>query len=308
MFLPIGDTPQPPRGWVPWVTWLLIAVNVLIYAVLTLPLSFKLADPYDPLLPALIERVGAHGAGLLTGWDLFVERWAYIPARGSLVTLFVAMFLHANFAHLAGNMLFLGIFGDNVEHRLGRLGFLATYLGTGAFATLAYTAVSPDPGTPMLGASGAISGALGAYFLMFPQNKVRVLVWLIWLDVWLVPAPIVLGAYVILDNLLPFLLDRTAGGVAYGAHLGGFFGGLVVAWVAERWLHRGRPEEAPADPEAARYLARADWLARHGQTGAAFQYYLAVLQRTDDPVLVAGARRGLRELPLDPRLRDRLGL
>src|SRR5262245_57124154 len=135
MFLPIGDTPQPPRSWVPWVTWLLITVNVLIFLVLTVPLSLRVADPNDALLAQLMHRVGARAPWDLTQWDLFVERWGYVPGRPSAATLLAAMFLHANFAHIIGNMLFLGIFGDNVEHRLGRPAYLATYLGTGALAS-----------------------------------------------------------------------------------------------------------------------------------------------------------------------------
>src|SRR5262249_13607748 len=147
--------------------------------------------------------------------------------------------------------------------------------------------VATDAASPMIGASGAIAGILGCYFVMFPQNKVRVLVWLLWFTIWLVPAPIVLGIFVVVDNLIPFLLDRTAGGVAYGAHLGGFLGGMIAAVIAERWLHRSSPVAAPGESDAARYLARAEHLERVGQYSAAFQYYLAVLQRTEDPVLVA---------------------
>jgi hypothetical protein len=134
-------------------------------------------------------------------------------------------------------MLFLWIFGDNVEHRLGRGRFLAAYLGTGVAATLFHTLFASQSLLPLLGASGAISGVLGFYFLWFPRNRIRLLVWFwFFVRVFHVPARWVLGFYVIVDNVLPFLasVGTTAGGVAYGAHLGGFLGGLGVGWAIDR--------------------------------------------------------------------------
>ena len=247
MFLPLGDEPNP-RG-VPVVTYALILVNCAVYLFLTLPLGFIDPDPRDPVvqeyLRSVFEMMGRppteRGALSifrgLTEYDLFVFQWGFRPAVPQVWDLFTAMFLHAGFLHLAGNMLFLWIFGDNVEHRLGRVQFLAAYLGTGVAATLFHTLFSSGSLLPLLGASGAISGVLGFYFLWFPRNRVRLFVWFyFFVRVIHVPARWVLGFYVIVDNMLPFLasVGTQGGGVAYGAHLGGFLGGLSVGWVMNR--------------------------------------------------------------------------
>lgn len=243
MILPYGDLPNP-KGFTPWVTWGLIAVNVLVYVLFTLPLSFMPLDPSDPAVAELVGRVvqrtglpAGQVAGLMSAWDLTVESWGYKPGAPETRDLLASLFLHAGFAHLGGNMLFLYIYGDNVEHRLGRLPFLAFYLFSGVAATLAFGAFAGDSLTPLVGASGAISGVLGAYLWFFPRNRVKLWVFLFpWImERFLVPAPLVLGAYVLLDNLLPFLMaDPSGGGVAYGAHLGGFFAGLGVALLVGR--------------------------------------------------------------------------
>ena len=310
MFLPIGDSPNP-KGFVPWVTWVLIATNIAIHLLLALPLSASPPDLSDPAFAALAQRLGPAAAGQLTAWDVFVEAHGFKPGAPSAVDLLTAMFLHANLAHLGGNMLFLWIYGDNVEHRLGRAAALATYLATGAAATIAFATVAADPDTPLIGASGAISGALGAYFVLFPRNRVRIFVFLLFfVDVWLVPAPLVLGAYVLIDNLLPFLTGASSS-TAYGAHLGGFVAGALVAFVAERtWLRTdlgASGDPARADPARA-HIAMGDRLAANGQLSAAFQHYLRALDRATDPATAEAAKQGLRGLPLDPRLAARLGL
>lgn len=319
MFLPIGDTPNP-RDFTPWVTWLIIAINVAVHLLVALPLSVSAPDVSDPVFVALVERLRAAlppGAAVhVSAWDVFVEVHGFKPGAPSALDLLTAMFLHSNLAHLGGNMLFLGIYGDNVEHRLGRLGYLATYLGTGAAATLAFSLVAPDPMTPLVGASGAISGLLGAYFVMFPRNLVKIFVFFfVLVDIWLVPAPFVLGAYLLVDNLLPFLVGGSSG-VAYGAHLGGFVSGLGVAWISERLLARDHPRVphgSPAAVRAARWIEAGDRLAAAGQPSAAFQHYLRALGLAESPELrdaelAEAARDGLRKLPLDPRLAARLGL
>ena len=230
MILPLGDAPNP-RG-VPVVNYALIAINVAVYVLVSLPLSVAAPDPADPLLRTYVEFLLEQTAGRVplerlvagvTAYDLFVFRYGFRPAEASLATLFSSMFLHAGFMHLAGNMLFLWIYGDNVEHRLGRVGYLVAYLGCGIAATVAHAAFDLDSRVPMLGASGAISGALGFYFLFFPRNKVRLLIALFpfWVDVITVPARLVLGIYLLVDNLLPLIVTAGAGGggVAYGCLL-----------------------------------------------------------------------------------------
>jgi membrane associated rhomboid family serine protease len=164
------------------------------------------------------------------------------------------MFLHAGFLHLFGNMLFLWIYGDNVEKRLGHLPFLFWYLATGAAATIFHTLFARDSPLPLIGASGAISGVLGFYFIWFPRNTVRLLFVLFpfFMNVFMVPARLVLGLYLLADNLLPFLITRgTGGGVAYGAHIGGFLAGLALAWFMNRREVTGRPPEYRAASAAA---------------------------------------------------------
>lgn len=258
MFLPLGDAPNP-RG-VPIVTYLLLGANVAIYALISLPLSSVQPDPSDPLLREYIWMIAERARGPvsleqilrdLSAYDLFIFRHGFRPGEPSLTDLFFSMFLHANLAHLVGNMLFLWIYGDNVEHRLGPFAYLVAYLGTGAAATLTHTAFDMDSPVPLVGASGAISGVLGFYFIWFPHNQVRLLLFFFpfLLDVITVPARLLLTLYILIDNLLPFLLTRgTAGGVAYGAHIGGFVAGLAVAWM----LNRRELVEAPDEYRAAR--------------------------------------------------------
>lgn len=251
MFLPLRDAPNP--GGVPVVNYALIAVNVIVFLAVTLPLSGQLPDVHDPAVQEYVrflsERFGRrlHPAEALAGvsaYDLVVYEHGYRPAHGSLQTLFSSMFLHGGFMHLAGNMLFLWIYGDNVEHRLGKVRYLVAYLLTGVAATLFYSAFDLDSNIPLVGASGAISGVLGFYFLFFPRNIVRVFVVLFpfLVDVVTIPARIVLGVYLVLDNLFPALFGG-AGGVAHGAHIGGFIAGLGAAWLIDRREVTSTPPE-----------------------------------------------------------------
>ena len=257
MILPLGDEPNPPG--VPVVTYALILVNCAVYLFVTLPLSFMRPDPADPVVQEYISAVietmslqpsrGAVNAIFrrMTEYDLFVFQWGFRPVAPQVPTLFTAMFLHGGFLHLAGNMLFLWIYGDNVEHRLGRVRFLGAYLGTGIAATLFHTLFADQSLLPLLGASGAISGVLGLYFLWFPRNRVRLWVMLFpfFMNVVHAPARWVLGVYVLADNLLPFLASAgtQGGGVAYGAHIGGFLGGLLLAWGVNRRSLQIRPTD-----------------------------------------------------------------
>lgn len=243
MFVPLGDTPNP-RNFTPWVNWALIGANVAVYIFYTLPLSQAPVDPTDPMLREYLQAIAPSLPPLtslrqvlvhLSAYDLFTFAHGYKPAAPELSDLFSCMFLHGGFLHLAGNMLFLWIFGDNVEHRLGRVGYLAAYLATGVLATLSFALFAGDSMTPLVGASGAISGVLGLYFMQFPRNKVKVFVLLFpfFFDVVLLPVRWVLGFFVLVDNLLPFLFAQQSTGVAYGAHLGGFLGGMALAVVGE---------------------------------------------------------------------------
>lgn len=237
MLLPIGDIPNPKTR--PYVNWLLIAINVAVFLAISLPASLSRPDLGDPALLEYLQAIGAQGnwpAGViyehLTAYDLLVFKYGYRPVDFSLLSMFTAMFLHAGWMHLAGNMLFLWIYGDNVEHRLGHGAYLLSYLGAGLAATLFYSLFMMNSVVPMLGASGAVSGVLGFYFLWFPRNQIKILV--LFFTV-LIPARIVLGVYLVVDNLLPFLTESSeGGGVAYGAHIGGFGAGLLLAFALDR--------------------------------------------------------------------------
>lgn len=340
MVLPIGDAPNP-RG-VPVLTYLLIAANVAVFVLVTLPLSGVRADPTDPLFREYVEAVTdtvddpaavAEFVRSASAYDLFVYAHGFRPVAPELSDLFTSLFLHANFLHLFGNMLFLWIYGDNAEQRLGGIRYLLAYLGTGVAATLVHWVTSPGSPLPTVGASGAISGVLGFYFIWFPRNQVRLL-WVLppfFMDVFLVPARIVLGFYLVLDNLLPFLLlGSKGGGVAHAAHIGGFIAGVVGAWVADRRLVRegakeiarhpgehplvlaeelredGRPHEALAvlerhlrrlepGPEAADAHVRAGVILLEDlhEPTAAYQHFATALRLRPDPRTAALAEQGI---------------
>jgi membrane associated rhomboid family serine protease len=261
MILPIGDAPNV-RGHVPFVTYLLIAANVAVFVLVSMPLS-GLPPPRGPLLDEYVRVISqtvdsraelAQALRNLTAYDLFVFQHGFRPGSPSIADLFFSMFLHAGLLHLAGNMLFLWIYGDNVEHRLGPLRYLLAYLGTGIGAVLFHVVSSPGSEVPMIGASGAISGVLGFYFLYFRRNRVRLLFLLppFLMQVFEVPARLVLGMYLVFDNLLPYLLATSEAGVAHGAHIGGFLAGLAAAWLLDRRQIEGKPEEfAEVRPTAA---------------------------------------------------------
>ena len=201
--LPIGDDNSCERIF-PIVTYALIALNVLFF---------------------FIE---------LGGGDPFVRQWAFVPSRflshpsTDFPTLFTSMFMHGGWVHLGGNMLYLWIFGDNVEDRLGHGLFLAFYLICGLAATFAQLMVDPGSHVPNLGASGAIAGVLGSYILLFPQGTVRVLQGQ---QVVQMPALMVIGFWIVLQlfsGIGSIANTSDTGGVAYMAHVGGFAAGCLV--------------------------------------------------------------------------------
>ena len=296
MIFPIGDFPNV-RGHVPFLTYLLILANVAVYLFISVPLAAERPENG----PALAEYVRVMGAHLsrpdelrelvrgLTAYDLFVFEHGFRPGAPSLGALFASMFLHGGLLHLAGNMLFLWIYGDNVEQRLGSFRFLLAYLGTGIAATMFHALSSPGSQIPMVGASGAISGVLGIYFVFFPRNQVRLLCLFppFLVQVLAVPARLVLGIYLVLENVLPYLTTSSAVGVAHGAHIGGFVAGLCVGWVVQRRGVAGRPRGFAAGarsdvPPAALADAIAD-----GRMSDAAQTYFALPARQTRGLLAA---------------------
>lgn len=230
---PIRD--HNPSERTPWVTRALIAVNCLVY-LLQLPIA------WDEMAMAS-----------------FWFDWALIPAFVSegeqTYTLLTSMFLHAGFAHLAGNMLFLWIFGDNLEDQMGHLPYLAFYLACGLLAEFAHIAADPASVVPTIGASGAIGGVMGGYLLLFPRARVDILlIFIIFFRVFAVPAWLMLGLWFVFQVAFGFGTPADLGGVAYWAHAGGFVAGAVLTLPV--WLRRGavgfwrRTEGVPPHPEA----------------------------------------------------------
>ena len=215
---PIRD--HNPSGQTPYVTIALIAINILVF------LGYFTT---------------------LSEWELqdFFMTWGLIPARfmsgEGYETLITSMFLHGGWMHLGGNMLFLWIFGDNLEEEMGHVGFLIFYLACGTAAGLGQ--VLPDPGSPipMVGASGAIGGVMGGYLLMFPRAKVDVLfIFVIFFRIFAIPAWIVLGIWLAIQIFSGVATPSDAGGVAHWAHVGGFVAGLLLARPLLRWRFGAR--------------------------------------------------------------------
>jgi membrane associated rhomboid family serine protease len=202
---PIGDDNSAERT-VPVVTYALIALNLLFF---------------------FVE---------LSGGEPFIEKWAFVPRRflanpaGDFPTLFTSMFMHAGWLHLGGNMLYLWIFGDNVEDSFGHVKYIIFYLLCGLAATFAQLIFSVSSNVPNLGASGAIAGVLGAYIVLFPKGQVRVLQGQ---SVIPVPALIVIGLWIVLQFFsgIGSISSAEQGGVAYMAHIGGFVAGLVLTFL-----------------------------------------------------------------------------
>jgi membrane associated rhomboid family serine protease len=216
---PLGDDNSQRRS-LPFVTFALIALNVLVF---------------------LIE---------INAGQAFIQQWAFVPRRFAadpaeqVHTIFTGMFMHGGWLHLFGNMLYLWIFGDNVEDEFGSLKFLFFYLLCGIGAIMAQFYFSMRSQVPNVGASGAIAGVLAAYLIMFPSARVRVLVYH---QIVALPAIIVLGLWIALQifsgigSIAATNQTTEQGGIAYMAHVGGFATGLALAFL---FRGRGRPLRA----------------------------------------------------------------
>lgn len=243
MVLPLGDIEKTRI--VPFATYVLITLNILTYIVqrdrgevfteayaatpyeiahnvdITVPQPIQLVappeddePPPDGTLPVQVHMVG-HAPGPSLIW----------------LTLFTAMFLHGSPLHLAGNMLFLWIFGDNVEEVLGRFRYVVVYLACGLIGSLFQILANPNSIIPTLGASGAIAGVMGMYLIWFPHNRVRVLVFRYVTEM---PAVVVIGVWImiqVLEGVGSFSRLGMTGGVAYLAHVGGALTGLAFAYL-----------------------------------------------------------------------------
>ena len=199
MFFPYKD--DNPRVLFPFVTYGIIGLNILVF----------------------------WAQFFVYGNERLISTFAFVPYEFKLFTIFTSMFMHGGLMHIIGNMWFLYIFGDNVESILGHVRFLLFYLFCGIGAAVAQFLIQPDSTTPMVGASGAIAGVLGAYMIKFPKARVHVLaVIFIFITTIVVPAQLVLGLWFLmqLSGGLGSLGFDTTGGIAWFAHIGGFIVGI----------------------------------------------------------------------------------
>ena len=213
--LPLRDINKPVKS--PIITRMLVIVNIVIF----IATYFRPRRQFESII-----------------W-LFGVKPAYILRGKELYTLLTSMFLHGDLHHIIGNMIYLWIFGDNVEDRMGHLKFLIFYLSSGIIGSIVQSIFMPNSTMPMIGASGAISGVLGAYFILFPWARILTLV--LGFFIWLIeiPAYYYLGFWFLLQLLYGTIsLGGYIGPVAYWAHIGGFIFGLLITFIFKDKLER----------------------------------------------------------------------
>ncbi len=232
--IPIRD--ENPTNTIPYVVYFLIIANIVAFL-------------FDVVSGPLGSRYYMVPKAIVTGQPFFVpvNGVPIIGVQPAWITLFTSMFLHAGFWHLGGNMLYLWIFGNNIEDALGHVRFLIFYLLGGIGAAVAHISMNPYSEVPTVGASGAIAAVLGAYLLLYPRNRVVVLVVLgLMITTIAVPAVIVLGIWILFQLLSAPTASGTTGGVAYWAHIGGFVCGIILIQLfGGKRLLRGRGSTYP---------------------------------------------------------------
>jgi len=233
VLIPIGDE-NAGRRLTPFVNYALIATNVAVFL--------------------LQLAVGGLSLPFFAAWGV---QPVEVVAFQEWQTVLTSMFLHGSIWHLGSNMLFLHVFGDNIEDAMGHVGYLLFYLLCGAAAVAAQVATDPFSPVPMVGASGAVSGVLGAYIVLFPHGRIRTLFFLgLFVTVVMVPAWVQLGLWFLIQLVEGFLaLGNRAAGVAFFAHVGGFVAGLLLVWVFADRGEVARQREVRAE-------SRAAWAAR----------------------------------------------
>ena len=213
--IPIRD--ENPTHSVPIITYSLIAINIIVFI-------------FQFMLGSYQEQ--------------FIYQFALIPSEitsslsfDNVTDVFTSMFMHAGLAHIGGNMLYLWIFGDNVEDRLGSVKYLFFYIIGGVVASIAHIFTNPASSIPTVGASGAIAAVLGAYLVLYPRQKVLTLIPLgFWMRMTMVPAFLVLGLWFVLQLFsgVMSLGGPDVGGVAFWAHIGGFVSGVILGWILKK--------------------------------------------------------------------------
>ncbi|TMC72574.1 MAG: rhomboid family intramembrane serine protease [Chloroflexi bacterium] len=241
--IPIGDEDTSTQPGVPYVNIAIIAINVIVFL-------------YQLLDPNFTNGYSAVPAEITSGTDIVGRFLLPAPDGTSVVideapgpnpiwlTLLTSMFMHGGWLHIGGNMLFLFIFGDNIEKAYGHIKYVVFYLVCGIIASIAHVFSQPDSIIPSLGASGAISGVLAAYLVLFPTNRVKVLLTLgvILLRPIMVPAVVMIGIWALLqfvNGLGAIAVSEQTSGVAYWAHIGGFIAGALITLLAKPFIDRG---------------------------------------------------------------------
>ncbi len=259
--IPIHVSPRTRRT--AWVNYSLILINVVVFLwMLTLSNTFVgTRSTLDRLFTEQTDGICYGYRALPTDADAFVCKWAFQPKEFFdivrdrsdvlhpqraviLFTIVSSLFLHAGWLHILGNMIFLWVFGDNVEDRLGHVGYLAFYLLAGIVATLAQGLIDPGSIVPVLGASGAIAGVLGAYLVFFPRSRVTAILFVFPIPLWL-PAFVLIGLWFAQNLVSGFATVTNTGSpdttVAFFSHIGGFIFGMAVAF-AIRLVARARQD------------------------------------------------------------------
>jgi membrane associated rhomboid family serine protease len=224
---PIGDD-NSDRHTQPIINYAIIAVNILVFVFLQ-GIGGNDAFTYAFSLVPKEIMTGTDLVGLQTITDTITGQTGQIQNYPTPLPVYFnflsSMFMHGGFSHIFGNMLFLWVFGDNIENRLGHIRYLIFYLLCGIAAALGQILLQTDSIIPMLGASGAISGVLGGYLLLFPRRSVRAIIFNFFTTV---PAYVALGIWIVYQIVLGYLTPPGTGGVAYAAHIGGFIAGLIL--------------------------------------------------------------------------------
>lgn len=211
MIFPIGDD-QVHGGHKPIVSYTLIALNLLVF-------GFEMTLS-NPGLNAFFHDFGVVPVELFAGEDRY--------------TLITNMFIHAGIAHLLGNMIYLWIFGDNIEAIIGNLPFLGFYLIGGIFASFIHSVLDPTSTIPAVGASGAISALMGAYLIMFPKSQIK-MIFVVFFKIFYISAVLFLGFWIVQQLISGFQPKTQGGGVAWWAHIGGFAYGLIAGYFIKKY-------------------------------------------------------------------------
>jgi membrane associated rhomboid family serine protease len=233
--IPLKD--DAPRVSTPYVTYFLIIVNTVIFL-----LEWWIGQRNPPQFESILWDLGVVPARFpvvlfnqgYVPWDLVYQlHTRFVPTAAAFVPVFTSMFLHGSWMHLIFNMLSLWIFGDNVEDYLGHFRYIVLYLVSGVAATAVHTLFNLNSTVPTVGASGAIAGVMGAYFLLYPRARVLTIVpfffvWFMWLPAWIVLGYFFVGQFLLGAASSIAVRGGTAGGVAVWAHVGGFLAGMLL--------------------------------------------------------------------------------